>query len=88
MPSAEQRLGIFYEHPDWYRPLFDELDRRGVPYDALHAGAHRYDPADAASPHRRRPQPHEPLGVPPRAAAMRSSTRCSTSRISIGSACA
>ena len=51
MPSAEQRLGIFYEHPDWYRPLFAELDRRGVPYDALHAAAHRYDPSDAASPH-------------------------------------
>ena len=22
-------LGIYYEHPDWYRPLFQELDRRG-----------------------------------------------------------
>ena len=37
MVYFESRLGIYYEHPDWYRPLFEELDRRGVPYDALHA---------------------------------------------------
>ena len=44
-------LGIYYEHPDWFRPLFQELDARGVPYERLHADAHRYDPS-AASPHR------------------------------------
>src|SRR3954467_5547793 len=48
-PRAEARLGIYYEHPDWYRPLFEALDRRGAPYDALHAGLHRYDPSEAAS---------------------------------------
>ena len=41
----ESRLGIYYEHPDWFQPLFAELDRRGVPYDALHAGAHQFDPS-------------------------------------------
>ena len=51
MPSAERRLGIYYEHPDWYRPLFDELDRRGVPYDALHADTHRFDPSERTSPY-------------------------------------
>jgi glutathione synthase/RimK-type ligase-like ATP-grasp enzyme len=51
MAYFESRLGIYYEHPDWYRPLFEELDRRGVPYDALHADGHRYDPSEAASPH-------------------------------------
>jgi RimK-like ATP-grasp domain len=51
MAYFESRLGIYYEHPDWYRPLFEELDRRGVPYDALQADAHRYDPSEAASPH-------------------------------------
>jgi len=51
MSSAERRLGIYYEHPDWYRPLFAELDRRGVPYDALHAGDHRYDPSERTSPY-------------------------------------
>jgi biotin carboxylase len=39
-------LGIYYEHPDWYRPLFQELDRRGVPYDALHADQHTFDPSE------------------------------------------
>jgi glutathione synthase/RimK-type ligase-like ATP-grasp enzyme len=44
-------LGIYYEHPDWYRPLFEELDRRGVPYDAVHADQHRFDPSDRTPPH-------------------------------------
>jgi hypothetical protein len=51
MSSAERRLGIYYEHPDWYRPLFQELDRRGVAYDALQADTHRYDPSERASPY-------------------------------------
>lgn len=38
-------LGIYYEHPDWFRPLFAELDRRGVGYDRIEAGHHRFDPA-------------------------------------------
>ncbi len=36
-------IGIYYEHPHWFRPLFDELDRRGTPYEALDAGRHSYD---------------------------------------------
>jgi hypothetical protein len=24
-------LDIYYEHPDWFRPLFAELDRRAIP---------------------------------------------------------
>jgi glutathione synthase/RimK-type ligase-like ATP-grasp enzyme len=51
MVYFESRLGIYYEHPDWYRPLFEELDRRGVPYDKLHADDHSYDPSDAVSAH-------------------------------------
>ena len=51
MVYFESRLGIYYEHPDWYRPLFEELDRRGVPYDALHADTHRFDPSDTVPPH-------------------------------------
>ena len=45
------RLGIYYEHPDWYRPLFAELDRRGVGYDAIHADAHLYDPSETTTPY-------------------------------------
>src|SRR5262249_26789330 len=51
MSQGEPRLGIYYEHPDWYRPLFAELDRRGVPYDALQADTHRFDPSERESPY-------------------------------------
>jgi hypothetical protein len=51
MSHTDARIGIYYEHPDWYRPLFAELDRRGVPYDALHADTHRFDPSETTAPH-------------------------------------
>jgi hypothetical protein len=38
-------LAIYYEHPDWFRPLFAELDRRGTDYVTLDARRHFYDPA-------------------------------------------
>lgn len=38
-------IGIYYEHPHWFAPLFAELDRRGTRYTRLHAELHRYDPA-------------------------------------------
>ncbi|CAN5620424.1 hypothetical protein BH23GEM3_BH23GEM3_22350 [soil metagenome] len=44
--SADRPLAIYHEHPDWFRPLFAELDRRGTPYVKLDAGSHRYDTAD------------------------------------------
>ena len=25
-------IAVYHEHPDWFRPLFAELDRRGLPY--------------------------------------------------------
>src|SRR5579871_506859 len=37
-------FAIYHEHPDWFRPLFAELDRRGLPYVRLDARRHRYDP--------------------------------------------
>ena len=36
-------LAVHYEHPDWFRPLFAELDRRGISYQRLAAGAAAYD---------------------------------------------
>ena len=39
-------IGIYYEHPHWFAPLFAELDRRGTPYARLHAEHHSFDPAD------------------------------------------
>ena len=37
-------IGILYEHPEWFRPLFAELERRGVPYAPIHASRHVFDP--------------------------------------------
>jgi hypothetical protein len=51
MSTASVRpLAIYYEHPDWFRPLFTELDRRGTPYEKLHVSTHRYDPSDPGVP--------------------------------------
>ena len=47
---ADRPIAIYHEHPDWFRPLFAELERRGVPYLRLDAGAHRYDPAEPRPP--------------------------------------
>lgn len=44
--TPERPIAIYYEHPDWFRPLFQELDRRGVPYVRLDAANHRFDAAD------------------------------------------
>lgn len=40
-------IGIYYEHPHWFGPLFAELERRGTAYARLHAAEHRFDPASA-----------------------------------------
>jgi biotin carboxylase len=44
--TADRPLAIFYEHPEWFKPLFSELERRGIPYERIHAASHRYDPAE------------------------------------------
>jgi carbamoyl-phosphate synthase L subunit-like protein len=41
----EKPIAIYYEHPDWFRPLFQQLDERGVPWRKIHAGEHSYDVA-------------------------------------------
>jgi glutathione synthase/RimK-type ligase-like ATP-grasp enzyme len=43
-------IGIYHEHPDWFRPLFAELDRRGIAYDRLDAANHLYDPDELVVP--------------------------------------
>jgi hypothetical protein len=39
-------IGIYYEHPDWFRPVFAELDRRGIAYEKIDAASHSYDPSE------------------------------------------
>jgi glutathione synthase/RimK-type ligase-like ATP-grasp enzyme len=43
--SFEAPLVILYEHPDWFRPLFHELERRGAPHVRVHSDEHSFDPA-------------------------------------------
>jgi hypothetical protein len=47
----DSHIAIFYEHPEWFVPLFAELDRRGVAYDRLLAHRHQFDPADRHTPY-------------------------------------
>jgi hypothetical protein len=44
-------IAIFYEHPDWFRPLFVALDRRGIPFIPVSAAEHSFDPAEIESPY-------------------------------------
>jgi hypothetical protein len=44
-------IGVLYEHPEWFAPLFAELDRRGLPYQRIPAHEHRFDPAARAVPY-------------------------------------
>jgi hypothetical protein len=51
MPNAALPIAVFHEHPDWFRPLFTELERRGIPYVRLDAASHRFDPAEREAPY-------------------------------------
>lgn len=37
-------IGVLYEHPEWFKPLFAELDRRAVPYERLDAARLLFSP--------------------------------------------
>ncbi|HUP32464.1 MAG TPA: hypothetical protein VM184_05470 [Gaiellaceae bacterium] len=39
-------VGILYEHPQWFLPLFAELERRDIPFERIHAASLLFDPAD------------------------------------------
>ena len=47
----DAKLAIYYEHPDWFRPLFNELDARALPYARLDATRHLYDPGEDETPY-------------------------------------
>lgn len=40
---ATRPIGIYHEHQDWFRPLFNELDRRRTAYERIDARRHTYD---------------------------------------------
>jgi glutathione synthase/RimK-type ligase-like ATP-grasp enzyme len=49
--SPDGPIAIYYEHPDWFKPLFAELERRDIPFERIDAAAHSYDPAERQSPY-------------------------------------
>jgi hypothetical protein len=51
MSPRPTEIAILHEHPDWFRPLFSELDRRHLPYVRLDAAAHSYDPQERELPY-------------------------------------
>ena len=46
MAEAMLPIAIYFEQPNWFKPLFAELDRRGVSYVKLDAVTHSYSPAE------------------------------------------
>jgi len=44
-------LALLFEHPLWFLPLFEALERRGIDHVALRPDGH-FDPADRAAPAR------------------------------------
>jgi glutathione synthase/RimK-type ligase-like ATP-grasp enzyme len=35
-------IAIYHEHPDWFKPLFEELNARAIPYTRLNPAAHQF----------------------------------------------
>ncbi|HKS06091.1 MAG TPA: hypothetical protein VJR92_07230 [Gemmatimonadaceae bacterium] len=44
-------IGVYHEHPDWFKPLFKELDKRGANYVRLDAASHVFDPGEQSAPY-------------------------------------
>lgn len=41
-------FAIYHEHPDWFKPLFAELEKRGIPYERIDPTHHSFDVEDTA----------------------------------------
>ncbi|MBM4418686.1 MAG: hypothetical protein FJ033_10300 [Chloroflexi bacterium] len=50
--EADEVIGVLYEHPVWFAPLFVQLDRLGVPYTPIEAHRHHFDPSGSDLPYR------------------------------------
>ena len=51
MDTITKPIAILYEHPQWFRPLFDELERREVPFVKVPASELTWDPDASDSPY-------------------------------------
>ena len=44
-------IAVYYEHPEWFEPMFAEFDRRGVAYERLLAHEHVFNPSNLETPY-------------------------------------
>ena len=42
-------VGILYEHPEWFKPLFTELERQGAPYQRILSEDLAFDPSEGST---------------------------------------
>lgn len=47
----DRPIAILYEHPEWFKPLFAELERRDVRFEALDLARHSFDPGASDVPY-------------------------------------
>ena len=47
---ASVDLAVFYEHPEWFKPLFAALERADIQYRAISAVGHVFDPSATGLP--------------------------------------
>jgi hypothetical protein len=44
-------MAIFYEHPEWFKPLFKKLEEREIPHEHVLAHEHHYEPDQTEIPY-------------------------------------
>ena len=42
----KKTIGIYYEHPEWFRALFAALEKSGLDYEKIDAASDFYDPSE------------------------------------------
>jgi hypothetical protein len=47
--NGQKKIGIYYEQPNWFVPLFAALDAKGVDWNKIDARFHSYDPTEKES---------------------------------------
>ena len=45
--KLQRPVAVYYEHPDWFKPLFQRLDESGVLWKKIDARNHQYDAASS-----------------------------------------
>lgn len=46
---SSRRIAIYYEHPEWFRALFAELEARNLDFVKVNASCYSYDPASQSA---------------------------------------